>query len=199
MSTNFGTWVGAICTLAMFSFLVKDNRVFRTFQHLYVGVAAGYGIVFQWNSIKNIAWDPMVKKGETLWIVPIILGLLLFTRFIRGYQWVSRWPLAFLMGLGAGLSMKAIESDFVRQVQATLIPVTTIDNIIIVLGTVTALAYFYFTIKPSKVLSGASVIGRYVLMLTFGAAFGNGVMGRISLLIGQMQFLFGDWIHIIGK
>ncbi|MDP2857853.1 MAG: hypothetical protein Q8P50_07745 [Bacillota bacterium] len=199
MTTNIGTWIGAICTLAMFSFLVKENKVFRSFQHLYVGVAAGYGIVFQFNSIKNVAWDPLTKKGDMLWIVPIILGLLLFSRFIRGYQWISRWPLAFLMGLGAGLSMKAIESDFVRQVQASLITLTKLDNIIIVVGTVTALAYFYFTVKPSKALSGASMIGRYVLMMTFGAAFGNAVMGRISLLIGQMQFLFGDWILLIKR
>ena len=199
MTTNIGTWIAAVCTLAMFSFLVKENKIFRAFQHLYVGVAAGYGIVFQWNSIKNIAWDPMVKKGETLWIVPIILGLLLFSRFFRGYQWISRWPLAFLMGLGAGLSMKAIESDFVRQIQATFIPVTSIDNIIIIVGTVTALAYFYFTVKPSKLMSGSSVVGRYVLMMSFGAAFGNAVMGRISLLIGQMQFLFGDWLLLIKR
>jgi hypothetical protein len=199
MTTNIGTWVGAICVLAMFSFLIKENKVFRTFQHLYVGVAAGYGIVFQFNSIRNVAWDPLTKKGEMLWIVPIILGLLLFTRYVRGYQWISRWPLAFLMGLGAGLSMKAIESDFVRQVQASLITLTTLNNIIIVVGTVTALAYFYFTLRPSAVLGGASKIGRYVLMMTFGAAFGNAVMGRISLLIGQMQFLFGDWILLIKR
>jgi len=103
------------------------------------------------------------------------------------------------MGLGAGLSMKAIESDFVRQIQATFIPVTSIDNIIIIVGTVTALAYFYFTVKPSKLMSGSSVVGRYVLMMSFGAAFGNAVMGRISLLIGQMQFLFGDWLLLIKR
>jgi hypothetical protein len=34
-------------------------------------------------------------------------------------------------------------------------------------------------------------------MVTFGAAFGNGVMGRISLSIGVLQNLFGEWIHLI--
>lgn len=199
MSTDLGVWVAAICTLAMFTFLYKDNTVFRTFQHLYVGVAAGYGIVFQYKSIKNIAWDPLTKKGDMLMLVPIILGLLMFTRFIKGYSWISRWPIAFLIGLGAALSMKAIETDFVRQIQATLIPWNSIDNIVIIVGTVTALTYFYFTVKQNSLVKGASTVGRYVLMMTFGASFGNGVMGRISLLISRFQFLFTDWIYIIKK
>jgi hypothetical protein len=35
------------------------------------------------------------------------------------------------------------------------------------------------------------------MMVAFGALFGNVVMSRISLLIGRVQFLLGDWLHII--
>jgi len=65
MTTNIGTWIAAVCTLAMFSFLVKENKIFRAFQHLYVGVAAGYGIVFQWNSIKNISSASCSSQGSS--------------------------------------------------------------------------------------------------------------------------------------
>jgi hypothetical protein len=34
-------------------------------------------------------------------------------------------------------------------------------------------------------------------MVAFGAAFGYTVMARISLLIGRMQFLLGDWLHLM--
>jgi hypothetical protein len=34
-------------------------------------------------------------------------------------------------------------------------------------------------------------------MIGFGASFGNTVMARVSLLIGRVQFLLTDWIHII--
>ena len=197
MSTNFGVWVGALCTIAMFSFLWKENKVFRTFQHVYVGIAAGYGMVQQWKSIKNMAIDPLLKKGDLLLLVPVILGLLLFARFFKSVSWLSRWSVAFLMGLGAALSIKILETEFIRQAQATLVPLNSFNNIVLVFGTVTGLCYFFFTIKPSPALSGAAKIGRYVLMLSFGAGFGNAVMGRVSLLISRMQFLFGDWIHLI--
>ncbi len=196
MTTDLNIWVAAILTLAIYSFLVKENALFRSVEHLFVGVAAGYGLLRQWQAINRIAWTPAVQ-GDVIMFVPIILGLLLFTRFVKGYTWVSRWPLAFLMGLGASLSMKAIESDFVRQIQATAIRLNSLDNIFIVVGTVTALAYFYFTFRHSSVLNAGSRVGRYVLMLCFGAAFGNAVMGRISLLISRLQFLFTDWIYLI--
>jgi hypothetical protein len=34
-------------------------------------------------------------------------------------------------------------------------------------------------------------------MLTFGASFGYTVMGRISLLVGRLTFLFHDWLGLI--
>ena len=34
--------------------------------------------------------------------IPFLLGLMIFGRFFRGYQWLSRWPIAFAVGFGAG-------------------------------------------------------------------------------------------------
>ena len=38
-------------------------------------------------------------------------------------------------------------------------------------------------------MCGISKIGVVFIMVGFGAAFGNTVMGRVSLLIGRVQFL----------
>ena len=38
-------------TLAIFSFLYRDNPVYRFAEHLFVGVAAGYWIVIQFHTI----------------------------------------------------------------------------------------------------------------------------------------------------
>ncbi len=43
------------------------------------------------------------------------------------------------------------------------------------------LSYFFFTLKPPPVLTGASNFGKWVIMITFGAAFGNAILGRVSL------------------
>jgi hypothetical protein len=39
--------------------------------------------------------------------------------------------------------------------------------------------------------------GIWVLMITFGAAFGYTVMGRIALLAIRLEFLFDDWLWLI--
>ena len=40
-------------------------------------------------------------------------------------------------------------------------------------------------------------VGIWFLMITFGAAFGYTVMGRIALLAIRLEFLFDDWLWII--
>ena len=37
-----GTWVAALLTLAVLSYIVGYNSVFRLAEHLFVGIAAGY-------------------------------------------------------------------------------------------------------------------------------------------------------------
>jgi hypothetical protein len=40
-------------------------------------------------------------------------------------------------------------------------------------------------------------IGRWAIMIAFGAIFANLVMSRVSLFLGRMQFLLDDWLHLI--
>jgi hypothetical protein len=190
-------WAGAACVLAIYSFLWKENAFFRAFQNLYVGLAAGYSIAQAVKVINRQVVVPVLTKGYYVSLIPAILGVLLYARFFKRWTWLARWPMAFLVGVGAALSMKAIESDFVRQIEATLIPWNTFNNLVIILGTVLSLTYFFFTVKPGKVVGGAAKLGRWVLMVSFGAAFGNAVQGRLSLLIGEMQFVLRDWLRII--
>lgn len=191
------TWAGAICTIAIYSFLWKENRLFRAFQNLYVGVSAGYAIILAVRIIQRQVWNPLTANGDYSVLVPTILGILLYARFSRKMAWMARYPMALLVGIGSALSMKAIESDFVRQIQATLIPWNSFNNIVVVFGTVLSLAYFFFTLKPHTALDNAAKVGRWILMVAFGAAFGNSVQGRLSLLIAQMQFMLGDWLHLL--
>ncbi|RMH71877.1 MAG: hypothetical protein D6675_05620 [Gemmatimonadetes bacterium] len=69
-----------------------------------------------------------------------------------------------------------------------------INNAIIVFGLVACLAYFFFSIKHEGAMGVTARAGIWFLMISFGASFGFTVMARISLLIGRMQFLLGDWL-----
>lgn len=199
MSMSIGIWCAALCTLAVYSFLFMDNRVYNLAEHLFVGMGAGYAIVMAYDNILTKAWNPMTKKGQIVLILPMLLGVLVFARFIRGRAYLSRIPLALLVGMGTALALRGtVQAEFVDQILATMIPMNTLDNMIIVAGTIGVLIYFFFAQnRDNPVISFGSKVGRVTMMASFGAAFGNGVMGRISLLISRMQLVFGDWIHLI--
>ena len=44
---TLGIWIAAALTFCIFSFLYKDNPFYKFAEHLFVGLAAGYGLVIQ--------------------------------------------------------------------------------------------------------------------------------------------------------
>ena len=72
-----------------------------------------------------------------------------------------------------------------------------IGEIIIVIGSICGLAYFYFSAEHRGVFGGAAKLGIWILMIGFGATFGYTVMARISLLIGRLNYLI-DWAKALG-
>ncbi|QOR33762.1 hypothetical protein IMX26_09630 [Clostridium sp. 'deep sea'] len=195
---TLGTWVAALGTLGLMSFAIKENPFYRFVEHVYVGIGAAHSVVLGWESLKTTAITP-IGNGDLKKIIPLVVGLMLYTRFIKGAMWMSRYPLAMLVGIGTGLTIKGtIGAQIIDQVKATMVPLTSIDNIVIVFGVLSVLMFFYFTRKnTNKVFNASSKIGRYIMMIAFGALFGNAVMGRMSLMIGRVQFLLGEWLGLI--
>ena len=202
-----GTWLAGFLTLAIFSFLYKDNPVYKLAEHIYVGVSAGYWLIY----VAFFDVYPMLIQGfqnETgveKWIllVPGALGLIMLTRWFPKTAWLSRWPIAFTVGVGAGLGITAnIQGYVVPQLQATLLPVTgwnvvSINNVILTVGVVTTILYFYFSKPHRGALGWAARVGIVFIMVSFGASFGYTLMARISLLIGRLYFLLSDLLHVI--
>ncbi len=198
VSTNPWVWFMGIGMLALFSFIFKENQAYRLFEHIYVGAAAGYAVVINYGNIVDRAWTPLVEKGEMSLIFPIALGLLLYTRFIKSISWLSRWSMSFLLGIGVGISVYGtLQSQLIAQSKAAMMPLTSINNVIMFVGVLSVIFYFFFAMEQKGAAREVSRIGRYVMMITFGVAFGNVVMGRISLLLGCINDIFGKWLGII--
>lgn len=192
MSTSFGVWVAGLMTLAIISLVWKENPFYRAAEHLYVGVSAGHAVVMAYNNIRDTAVKPLVA-GNYLWIIPILLGIMLYARYVKTIAWYSRFPVAVLVGIGMGVATRgAIHGDFIQQIAAT-IQIASINDVLLLLMTIVSLGYFFFSREAKGVVSVIPQTGRYVLMIAFGAAFGTTVMGRMALLIGRIQFVLGDW------
>lgn len=202
----FGTWLQAVFTILLLSVVFKDNPAYRFAENTYVGLYAGYTVAVQWfNYIRPSFQLKIMQEGKWWYIVPIIVGLMIYTRYIKPIAWVSRYHICFLLGIGSGYILSTtFKPMFIDQIRATFLPLwgtgdwwKSVSNIIYVVGTFTALVYFLFTLEKKGVQGKISSMGRWVMMVAFGAAFGNTVMARVSLFLGRMQFLLGDWLHMI--
>lgn len=208
MYDSIGIWVGAFFTLAIYTFLYKENPLYRLAEHMVVGISMGYAIVITYtNVIKPRLLDPLVSGDHWILVLPALLGILYITRFIPNLAWLSRYPIAFIMGTSMGVTFPLImKANVLRQLEGAMVPLyqqglpwdVILGNIVMIFGTLAALIYFFFS-KPHKgpFFGTGSRIGIWIIMLGFGATFGFTVMGRISLLIGRVQYLLGDWLHLI--
>ena len=196
ISTDIGVWVGALFAIAIYSVLYKDNLAYSVVESIFIGATTGHAILVGMQTFKSTAWTPLVG-GKLLFVVPLIFGALLYTRYFPSVSWLNRWPLALMMGTSAGVAMRgAIESQVVAQVSATFVNLLDINKFLIFLGTVLSLTYFFLTFQIKGKASLLPKLGRYFMMAAFGAAFGNTVMGRISAAIGRFQFIFVKWLGL---
>ena len=197
----FGIWLGALLTLCIYSFLYKDNPLYKFAEHVYVGISAGYFVATEIHNvlIPNL-FNPLLGDfGHKFYLlIPGLLGVMVFFAFSQKLNWLLRYPLSFIVGMGAGLTVTAmLSTDVLAQVQATALPLNSVNNVLLIAGVLATLVYFFFSAEHKGVVGGAATLGVWYLMIAFGAAFGYTVMARISLLIGRMQFLLGDWLHLL--
>jgi len=194
-----GIWIAALLTLCIFSFLYKDNPFYKFAEHLFVGISAGYWLSRYYRDIfvPNL-WMPLFEQGHLLYIIPLVLGIMMLMRLLPKIAWISRWPLALIVGTTSGYFLVTyLQTNGLEQVRATLVPLNSFSNIVLVVGVLTGLVYFFFSKAHKGVFGGIAKTGVYFLMIAFGASFGYTVMARISLLFGRMHFLLRDWLHII--
>ena len=115
--------IGGLATLAIFSFLIKENPLYRLFEHLYIGIAAGFGIVLP---LKNFLWPKIVEpmfgldvvqfpdgtfSAEyqplyLLYLFPACFGLLFYTIFSRRWSWMAKLVIGLLLGASGGMAFE---------------------------------------------------------------------------------------------
>jgi hypothetical protein len=223
---TIGLWLAAFFTLAIFSFLYRDNPFYKIAEAVLVGVSAAYWMVVAfWDvivpNLMGKIWPGLVQawampglsgpeaERNLLYLVPLALGGMLLWRLSPVGGWIARWPLAFIVGTTAGLRLVAfLHGDFLVQIRNTILPLVvlqgggldfwaSLQNIFIVGGVLCCLVYFFFSFEHKGAVGATARVGIWVLMITFGAAFGYTVMGRIALLAIRFEFLLDDWLWLI--
>jgi len=225
-SRTIGLWIAAMFTLFILSFLVGDNPAYKFAEAMVVGTSAGYVMVIGlwdvfvpnllgklWPSlVHDWALPGMAAEHVDFWwmyFIPAILIVMLLFQLMPSGGWISRWPIAFFIGITAGYRMIGyVEADLVAQIKAGIVPLWITNNgsfdfwptfnaCLLTIATLSAMIYFFFSIEHKGLVGKTAKVGIWFLMITFGASFGYTVMGRIALLASRLEFLFGEWLHFI--
>ena len=139
-----GVWFAALMTLAVLSFLWRDNPVYKLAESLVVGVSAGYWmIVSVWDTMVPKlagalapAWTkahlmPSLDAVSVDWfaLVPLFLGFLLLCRLSSRASWLGTFPLAFIVGTFAGLKFtQYVEADLLGQIATMFQPLVVVKH-----------------------------------------------------------------------
>jgi hypothetical protein len=152
--TGLAALFTCFATLMVFSFLYRDNPLYKFAEHVFVGVSTGYSMVLIWYQVvypnliekilvpEDIVRMALLTDGEILpseflsteisildrlsfgewpYYIFAILGFMMLFKISKKLHWLSRWPLAYVIGAFAGIQIiQATQGALVPQLKATM-------------------------------------------------------------------------------
>jgi hypothetical protein len=155
-------------TILIFSYLLRDNILYRWALAILVGAAAGYAmgiatrfVITEWIVVAIDAGSADATYSF-LYMVPLLLGSLLIfkgfppTRLLVRLSVIGNIPLGYLVGVGAGVAVSgALTGTLLPQVIATGQAINwdtgivgLVEGILVALATIAVL--LFFTARPQK-------------------------------------------------
>lgn len=203
MNSDLGILIGFVLTLFIYSYLVKDNPLYRIATHLLVGVSAAYAAVVLTRQIIAPVVTQILAEPAALdslrWYAPIFFALLLFVRRVPSISWLSNSAIALLAGVGAAVAMVGAVLGTLWPQMTTSTNGSETEGILLAVFTVCTLFTFHFTgrlgnegewVRPFW-QRGLVLIGRAVLTITFGVLFTTALNTSFILLIDRVNYYLG--------
>ncbi len=190
-----GGLVGVVLTLVVFSYVLGDHFLVRLVFYGYIGLMAGFAVVITSSSvvypllIRPILENPV--SGMMQIAIPLLLSVLLFFKASTRFSQIGNLSLAFLVGVGlAALIGGATLGTLIPQISAVISPFDLnraslgtedrlsgiVQGVMVLVGTVTTLAYFHFGARPKasgparrvEWIESLSWIGQFFIAVALG-------------------------------
>jgi hypothetical protein len=224
LADTLGMIIGFTLTLFVFSYILGDNALFRIAIHIFVGVAAGYVTIAVFTSV---IWPQLVLPLLTfnpanfvMALIPALLSVLLLLKAFPGLSGLGKPVVAYLVGVAAAAAIGgAILGTVLPQAGATVnlfspaeirannrnMALELFNASIILVGTVTTLAYFHFGVRSSgggwfrriAAIEWMAWVGQVFIAITFGALFAGVYAAALSALVERWQFIYNFVISFI--
>jgi hypothetical protein len=169
MLTTVSGLIAVLLTLALLSYLIADNPIYRIAVHLFIGLSAGYAVVLAWFTvIQPQLVAPLLASltpgagastgvSSLLWpVLPVLVGgLLLVLKTLRVASRAGGLVIALMVGVGAAVAVGgAITGTLLPQTSATFVSLLpagsaaffeqAIEGLFVVVGTLATLGFFYY-------------------------------------------------------
>lgn len=205
-----GLLLGAFGTMGILSFVFKENKAYRFFEHLFLGLATGYSLALTWTDVLRPQWwDVMTEGGQWIWALVAPLSFMFYAIYSTKHAWLSRIIFGAFFGLSAGTVFQGIAGEYIPQVRASFKPLiahggphpllwnVAVNNWIFVVILICVATYFFFAFEQNaRPVQRVALAGRWILMISFGTIFGATIMTREALLIDRVRFILFDWLQL---
>lgn len=171
--------LAGLATLGIYTFLYKENVIYRVFEHLFIGIATAWGLIavckeFLWPRVFKtmLGFDQLYLPDGTpvgeyqsdyLWyLVPTFFSLLYYTMYSKKYRHLAQLVISFQLGCAGGLAFKGFFVEVLPLIFDSFRPVvffigmeselmkTSLSNLFFLITFFSAFLYFFFTFKTSE-------------------------------------------------
>jgi len=209
ISTDPWVWVSAFMTICSFTLLYGDNILFRIGEYTYTCTVVAHSVVTGIPTITNYFY-PLFTGAKPLMIFPLILGIMSIFVVWRKYAWIASFPYALFIGVGTGLTLRAlVMTDILGNAQTTIkeaanilvgSPADQLGFAVRVIFTISATIYLFFTLfhkgPLSKPVGYIRTFGKYAFIIYLGISVGNGIMQQSGLATSAINRLIRQWLGL---
>ncbi len=138
---------GVVATIGLYSVLYRETKFYRLFEHIFLGLAAGWAMVALWTETLSAQWwDLMVgtpadgpnpaTQGHWLYAIMLPIGLMGYLVFSKKHNWMSRIPIGIILGLWSGQQIQVWWNRYGPNIAASMKPLvpTTWDSLFVPSG-----------------------------------------------------------------
>jgi hypothetical protein len=198
------TWIAALSTVAVWSYFVGAQRIFRVAQYLLAGLATGYLILL---AVREVLvpqlFVPLVEDpgGEPLlWLGAVLAGALIAGRWLPPVA--AAIPVSLLVAATAAFALGgAVAGTLLPQLAAAIVPSGDAQDLLggLIAAAITALVLFGFLhgVRRGRLSGAAASTGRWLLLGGLGGWLGFLLVSRLAVLLDRIGFLLGDWLGLL--
>lgn len=209
ISTDPWVWISALLTLCSFTLLYGENPFFRIGEYTYAATVIAHSVITGLQTLQS-RFLPLVTGQKPLLAISLLLGIMSLFVVWRKYAWIASFPIAIMIGVGTGLSIRSLMmTDIIGNIRATINeaglilvgnPADQLGYLIRVVFTIAGVVYLLFTVfltgPLSKPVKYVRDFGKYVFLAYLGLSVGNAVMQLSGLATSAINRLLRLWLGL---